>query len=53
MHERVLHVDEDADRRVDARELLDGEDGVEEGAAGAAVGLGDLDAHDAEVEQLL
>ena len=51
--ERVLHVDEDADRRVDARQLLDGEHRVEERAAGAAVALGDLDAHDAELEQLV
>ncbi len=50
--ERVLHVDEHADRRIDARQLLDREHGVEEAAAGAAVGFGDLDAHDAEVEQL-
>ena len=50
--QRVLDVDEHADRRVDARQLLDREHGVEEAAAGAAVGLGDLDAHDAELEQL-
>ena len=51
--ERVLDVDEDADRRVDPRQRLDGEHGVKERRAGAAVGLGNLDAHDAEVEQLV
>ena len=42
--ERVLHVDEDADGRVDPRQLLDGEHGVKEARAGAAVRLGDFDA---------
>ena len=51
--ERVLHVDEHADRRVDARQRLDRQDGMEERRAAAAVALGDLDAHDAEVEQLV
>ena len=50
--QRVLDVDEDADRRVDARQLLDGQHRVEERAAGAAVALRHLDAHDAELEQL-
>ena len=36
-HERVLNVDEDADRRIDPRELLDRYDRVEEAGAGAAV----------------
>ena len=35
--ERVLHVHQHADRRIDARELLDGEHRVEEAAARAAV----------------
>ena len=51
--ERVLHVDEHADGRVDARERFDGQHGVEEAGAAAAVALGDLDAHHAEVEQLV
>ena len=53
MHERVLHVDEDADRGVDARQRLDAEHRVEERAPRATEPLGDLDAHDAEVEQLV
>jgi hypothetical protein len=52
-HERVLHVHEDADRGVYARDRFDGQDRVEEGRAGSAVGLGDLDAHRAELEQLV
>ncbi len=52
MHERVLDVDQHADRRVDARERLDGEHRVEEARAAAAVGVRDLDAHHAEVEEL-
>ena len=51
--ERVLDVDEDAARRVDVRELLDGENGVEERRPGAAVLLGDLDPHQAELEEAL
>ena len=51
--QRVLHVDEHADRRVDPRQRLDRQHRVEEAGAGAAVALGDLDAHDAEVEQLV
>ena len=46
-----MDVDDHADGRVDARQLFDGEGGVEEGAAGAAVDLGHLDAHDAQVEE--
>ena len=50
--QRVLHVDEHAERRVDARQRFDGQHGVEQRGAGAAVFLGNLDAHDAEVEEL-
>ena len=53
MNERVLHVDADADRGIDARKRLDGEDGVEEGRAAAAERLGDFDAHHAELEQAI
>ena len=38
---------------IDPRERFDGQHGVEERGAGAAVALGDLDAHDAELEQLV
>ena len=51
--ERVLHVDEHADRRIDARQRLDREHRMEERAAGAAEALRHLDAHHAELEQLL
>ena len=51
VHERVLHVDEHGDGRIHPRQRLHGEDGHEEGGARAAVGLGDLDAHHAELEQ--
>ena len=51
--ERVLHVDEHADRRIDARQRLDGQHRVEERAAGAAEAFRHLDAHHAELEQLL
>ena len=49
--ERVLHVHEDADRRVHARNRFDSQHRLHEGAAHAAVRFGDLDRHDAEVEQ--
>ena len=52
-HQRVLHVDQHADRRIDARQRLDRQDRVEEARAAAAVALGNLDAHHAEVEQLV
>ena len=52
-HQRVLDVDEDPHRRIDLRERLDREHGVEERSARAAVALGHLDAHHAEVEQLV
>ena len=48
--ERVLHVDEDADRRVDGGQRFDREHRVEEGAAGAAVRVGNLDAHHPQLE---
>ena len=52
-HERVLHVDEDADGGIDPRQRLHREDGVEERCAGAALGLGNLDRHDPQVEELV
>ena len=51
--QRVLHVDEHADRRIDARQRFDREHRVEERAAGAAEAFRHLDAHHAELEQLL
>jgi hypothetical protein len=51
--ERVLDVDQHADRGIDAREFLDRQHGMKEAAARAAVSLGDLDPHDAEVEELV
>ena len=53
VHEGVLHVHQHRQRRVHPRQLLDDEDGHEEGRAGASHGLGDLDPHDAELEALV
>ena len=50
--EGVLHVDKDADGGIDGGDLFDSEDGFEEGSGGATVLLGNLDAHEAEVEEL-
>ena len=50
--EGVLDVDHHADGGVGLGEGFDGQDGVEEGSAGAAVLLGDFNAHEAEVEEL-
>ena len=51
--QRVLDIDQHADRRVDPRQLFDRQHGMKEAAAGAAMGLGDLDPHHAEVEELV
>lgn len=51
--QRVVHVDHDADAGVGAGELLDGDDGRGEVHARAAVVLGDLDAHEALLKELL
>ena len=51
--ERVLNVDEHANGGIDARQCLDRQHGMKEARAGAAERLGDLDAHDAEVEELV
>jgi hypothetical protein len=50
-HERVLHVDEHRDARIDGRQRLDRQDRVEERAARAAVAVRDLDAHQAQLEE--
>ncbi len=42
-----------ADRGIDARELFDSQDGVEESAAGSAVSLRHFDTHDSELEELV
>ena len=51
--ERVLDVDQHADRWIDPRQRFDREDRVEERGAGAAKALRNLDAHDAEREELV
>ena len=50
--EGVLNVDEDRRRRVDGRQLLDGEHGHEQAAPSAAERLRNLDSHQAELEHL-
>ena len=51
-HQRVVHIDENRDRRVYGGDGFDRKDGVKEGAAGSPVRLGDFDAHDAQREEL-
>ena len=51
--QRVLHVADHRDSRVDPRQLLHGENRQKEMPAGAAPAFRDLDAHDAEPEQLV
>ena len=51
--QRVLHVDDDAGRSVHARKFFDGEDGFEELRAASAVLLGNFDAHQAELEEVV
>ena len=50
--QRVLDVHEDGDRRIHARQRLNRQNRVKERAAAAAVALGNLDAHHAEIEEL-
>lgn len=52
-HQRVLHVDDHRHGRVRPGQFLDGQHELEQAAARAAVGRGDLDAHQARAEQLL
>jgi hypothetical protein len=49
--ERVLNIHQHRYRRIDARELLDGDDRVKECATGAAKALRDLDPHHSQCEQ--
>ena len=49
----VLHIDQNPDRRIDAGELLDRENRLEERAAAAAVLLWNFDAHQSELVKLL
>ena len=49
----VLHVDDHAGRRVDRGEFFHRQNCLEEGAALAAIFLGDLDPHQAHFEELL
>lgn len=51
--QRVVHVDHDGDGGVGAGQLLNADDGGCEGHAGAAVLFGDLNAHEALLEELL
>ena len=50
--QRVLHVHDNPGGRIDARKFLHREDGLEEGAAAAAVLLGDFDAHQTQLKEL-
>ena len=50
--ERVLHVNKNAHRSINAREFFDGENGAEEIRAGAAVLFRRFDAHQAELKTL-
>ena len=51
--QRVLHVDDDAGGGVDARQFLDRQDRFEEFRAASAVLLGNLNAHQAELEEIV
>ena len=53
IHQRVVHVDEDGNCRIDGGDGLNGEYSVKEAARRAAHGLRDLDAHDAQLKELL
>ena len=47
-----MHVDQDGDGGIDGGDGFDGQHGIKEGAAGAAHLLGNLDAHQAQFEEL-
>ncbi len=49
----VLHIDQDSGRGIDAGELFDGENGLEEGAAATTVLLRNLNTHEPELVKLL
>ena len=51
--QRVLHVDDDAGGSVHARQFLDRQNRFEELGAASAVLLGNLDAHQAELEEIV
>ena len=51
--QRVLHINHNARRRIDARQLFHRQDGLEEAASSSAVLLGDLDAHQSKLKELL
>ena len=51
--QRVLHIDHNSRRRIDARQFFDRQDGLEERACSSAVLLGHLDAHQAQLEELV
>ena len=50
--QRVVHVHKDSDGRIDGGDGFDGQHRVEEAAVRAFQGFGDLDAHEAELEEL-
>src|SRR5208337_1092096 len=51
--QRVLHVDDDAGRCVHTRQFLDGQNRFEELRAASAELLGNLDAHQAELKEIV
>jgi hypothetical protein len=51
--ERVVYIDQHTDGWIDFRQRLDRQDGVKEAGTTTTERVRDLDAHDAEVEQLL
>ena len=51
--QRVLHIDDDAGGRIDARHFFDRENGLEELRAAAAVLFGDFDSHQSELKEFL
>jgi len=50
--QRVLHVDENAYRRVDRGDLFHGQNGFEKSSPGATIFDRDFNAHQAEIEEL-
>ena len=52
MDKRILHIHQDADGSIHAREFFDGLDGHKEAASGTPVRLGNSHAHQSELEEL-
>src|SRR5262249_37262134 len=53
IHKGILHINDDASGSVDPRHLLYGQNGLEELAPAASVLLGNLDAHQAEMKEVM